>query len=88
MDDEWRQINKGYMETCEQVLGRAKAYRKEWICKKTWEIIEQQKVGKNTTNMGRTRNRKREASTRYQELNREAKRRCRRDRRVYVESEA
>ena len=38
--------------------------------------------------MFRTRNQKREASKRYQELNTEVKRRCRRDRRVYVESEA
>ena len=46
------------------------------------------KGGKNTINMARTRNQKREASKRYQELNREVKRRCRRDRRAYVESEA
>ena len=76
------------METCEQVLGRAKANRKEWISKETWELIEQRKVAKNTTNMARTRNQKREASKRYQELKREVKRRCRRDRRAYVEAEA
>ena len=34
------------------------------------------------------RNKKREASIRYQEFNREEKRRCRKDRRVYVNSEA
>ena len=39
-------------------------------------------------NMARTRMQKRDANKRYQELNREVKRRCRRDRRVYVESEA
>ena len=33
VDDEWRQIEQGYVETCEQVLGRAKANRKEWISK-------------------------------------------------------
>ena len=86
VDHEWRQIEQGYVETCEQVLGRAKANRKEWISKEAWEIIEQQKVTKNTANMSRTRNRKREPSLRYQEFNREVKRRCRRDRRVYVES--
>ena len=55
------------METCEQVLGRAKANRKEWISKETWELIEQGKVAKNTTNMARTRNQKRDASKRYEE---------------------
>ena len=85
LDDEWRQIEQGYMETCEQVLGRTKANRKEWISKETWELIEQRKGTKNTTNMARTRNQKIEASKRYQELNREVKRRCRRDRRAYVE---
>ena len=39
-------------------------------------------------NMARTRKQKRDANKRYQELNRELKRRCRRDKRVYVESEA
>ena len=51
-------------------------------------LIEQQKVAKNTTNMARMRKQKRDANKRNQELNREVKRRCRRDRRVYVESEA
>ena len=85
VDDEWRQIEQGYVETCEQVLGRAKANRKEWISKETWEIIEQRKVAENTAIISTTRNQKREASKRYQELNREVKRRCRRARRVYVE---
>ena len=39
-------------------------------------------------NMARTRKQKRDANKRYQVLNREVKRRCRRDKRVYVESEA
>ena len=33
--DEWRLIEQGYVETCEQVLGRAKANRKECISKET-----------------------------------------------------
>ena len=46
VDDEWRLIEQGFVETCEQVLGRAKANRKEWISKKTWEIIEQRNVAR------------------------------------------
>jgi len=88
VDDEWRLIEQGYVETCEQIPGRAKANRKEWISKETWEVIEQRKVAKNTRNMARTRKQKRDANQRYQELNREMKRRCRRDKRVYVELEA
>ena len=41
MDDEWRLIEQGYVETCEQVLRRVKA-----ISKETWEILEQRKVTK------------------------------------------
>ena len=37
-------------------------------------------------NMGRTRNHRRDASRRHQELNRKVKRSCKRDQRVYVES--
>ena len=40
VDDEWRLIEQGYVETCEQVLGRAKPSKKEWISKETWEAIE------------------------------------------------
>ena len=43
-------------------------------------------MAKNTGN--RTRKQKRDANNRYQELNRDVKRRYRRDKRVYVESEA
>ena len=39
-------------------------------------------------NMTRTRKQRRDASKRYQELNRELKRACRRDKRMYVESAA
>ena len=55
VDDEWRLIKQGYVETCEQVLGRAKAIRKEWISKETWEVIEQRNVANNTMNMARMR---------------------------------
>ena len=48
MDDEWRLIEQGYVETCGQVLGRPKANRKERISKETWEVIEQRKVAKKT----------------------------------------
>ena len=41
VDDEWRLIEQGYVETCKQVLGRAKPNRKEWISKETWDVIEQ-----------------------------------------------
>ena len=52
VDDEWSLIEQGYVETCEQVLGRTKANRKEWISKETSEAIEQRKVAKNTMNNG------------------------------------
>ena len=65
VEDKWRQIEQGYVETCEQVLSRAKANGKEWISKETCEIIEQRKEAKNTTNMARTRKQKRDANKRY-----------------------
>ena len=76
------------METCEKVMGRAKANRKEWISEETWGTTEKCKKAKNTMNMARTRNQTRDASTRHQELNREVKKSCRRDKRACVESEA
>ena len=88
VNDKWRQIEKGYVETYETLLGKAKSNKKEWIGNETWETIEQRKEAKNAVNMAKTRNQVRVASARYQELNREVKRSCRRDKRVYVESEA
>jgi len=35
VDDEWRQIEWGYVETCVKVLGQAKSNKKEWISKET-----------------------------------------------------
>ena len=81
-------MDQGYVETCEQVLHRAKANRKEWISKETWEVIEQRNAAKNTMNMAKIRKQKRDANKRYPELKREMNKRSRRDGRVYVESEA
>ena len=88
LDDEWREIEKGYVEAREEVLRKAKSTKKEWISKETWEIIERRQVAKNAVNMAKTRNQKRVASESYQEMNREVKRCCKRGKRVYVESEA
>ena len=82
VDDEWRLIEQGYMETCEQVLGRAKPNRKEWISKETWDVIEQQKVAKKHHEHGQNEKAEERCKQEVQELNREVKRRCRRDRRV------
>ena len=38
MDNEWRQIEQGYLQTCEKVLGPAKANSNEWISKETGKI--------------------------------------------------
>ena len=35
VDDEWRQIEQGYVETREKVLGQAKSNKKVWISKET-----------------------------------------------------
>ena len=70
------------------MLGWTKANRKEWLSKETWKIIEQQKEAKNSMISARMRKQGRDASERYQELNREVKRSCSRDKMVYVESEA
>ena len=34
VDDEWRKVEQGYVETCKKVLGQAKS-NKEWISKET-----------------------------------------------------
>ena len=56
VDDEWREIEQGYVEACEMVLGQVKPNKKEWISKEIWETIEQRKEAKNAVNMARTRN--------------------------------
>ena len=68
MDDEWREIEKGYVEACGEMLGKAKSTKKEWISKETWKIIERRQVAKNAVNMAKTRNQKRAASESYQYL--------------------
>ena len=70
------------------MLSRAKPNRQECISKETWEVIELGKVAKKHQEHGQDEKAEKRCKKRYQELNREVKRRCRRDRRVYVESEA
>jgi len=78
----WRRKNLRWM------MSGDRSNKKEWISKEIWETTEQRKEAKNAVNMARTRNQRRDASRRHQELNREVKRSCRRNKRVYVESMA
>ena len=73
----WRRKNLRWM------MSGNRSNKKEWISKEIWETIEQRKEAKNSVNMARTRNQRRDASRRHQ-----VKRSCRRNKRVYVESMA
>jgi len=57
VDDEWRLIEQGYVETCEQVMGKVKAMGRVKANRK------ERNVPKNTTNMARTRKQKRNAES-------------------------
>ncbi|KAL9986099.1 hypothetical protein ACROYT_G000178 [Oculina patagonica] len=69
VDDEWRQIEQSSVKTFEQVLGERRQTGRSASTKTTWEIIEQRKDAKNTTNITRTRNQKRDATTSLRPLN-------------------
>ena len=80
----WNTLKQATVGTCEEVLGRPSPNRKPWITDETWQKVEERKKLKQEVNQARTRQRKQEAATRYNEMAREVKRQLRSDKRSFI----
>ncbi|XP_078617289.1 uncharacterized protein LOC144885281 [Branchiostoma floridae x Branchiostoma japonicum] len=58
IETEWSIIKEAYTSTCEEVLGKVKRERKEWMSDDTWEKVEERRKLKANIDNCRTRNQK------------------------------
>ncbi|KAG7507515.1 hypothetical protein JOB18_036752 [Solea senegalensis] len=81
---EWSIIKEAYTSTCEEVLGKVKREKKEWMSQDTWLKVEERHNLKSNIDNSRTRNQKANATKLYIKANRKVKRSCRREKRKWI----
>ena len=86
LDQEWENIKQMYVSTCEEVLGKPKVERKEWMSEATWKLVEERKNLKLCIGNTKTRNQKKQAMVKHQEKDKEVKKSCRRDKATHMEN--
>ncbi|VDP65366.1 unnamed protein product [Schistosoma mattheei] len=85
MESNWKGIKEPITSTCHEVLGHMKHHRKEWITVDTLNKIQERRNKKAAINTSRTRAEKAKTQAEYTEVNKQAKRSIRTDKRKYVE---
>ncbi|XP_035692545.1 craniofacial development protein 2-like [Branchiostoma floridae] len=88
IETEWSTIKEAYTSTCEEVLGKVKRERKEWMSEGTWETVEERRKLKANIENCRTRNQKANAMKQYNSADRKVKKSCRRDKRKWISDKA
>ncbi|XP_078603943.1 uncharacterized protein LOC144877771 [Branchiostoma floridae x Branchiostoma japonicum] len=88
IETEWSIIKEAYTSTCEEVLGKVKRERKEWMSDDTWEKVEERRKLKANIDNCRTRNQKANAMKQYNSADRKVKKSCRRDKRKWFSDKA
>ncbi|XP_078580636.1 uncharacterized protein LOC144864435 [Branchiostoma floridae x Branchiostoma japonicum] len=88
IETEWSTIKEAYTSTCEEVLGKVKRERKEWMSEGTWEKVEERRKLKANIENCRTRNQKANAMKQYNSADRKVKKSCRRDKRKWISDKA
>ena len=81
----WEHTKDAIITTCEETLGYIQHNRKQWISEKTWETICERRQDKERILNATTRQQKRHATEQYAKRDKEVKRRCKQDKRDYVE---
>ncbi|VDP41730.1 unnamed protein product [Schistosoma curassoni] len=84
MESNWKGIKEAITSTCHEVLGHKKHYHKEWITVDTLDTIQERRNKKAAINTSRTRAENAKAQAEYTEVNKQAKRSIRTDKRKYV----
>ena len=85
IEDIWNNTKTMFTETSEKILGYKNNQKKDWITNETWNKIEERKNIKNKLNSSRTRAKKQELQVKYNEANKDIKKRVRQDKRKYIE---
>ncbi|CAH1268867.1 Hypp4012 [Branchiostoma lanceolatum] len=85
IEDQWQQVKKGWLDTCEEVLGKKKTHEKEWISFSTLRKLDTRKQKKAVLNASRTRSEKVKAPKAYTAVEKEVKKSIKRDKRDHIE---
>ncbi|KAJ4432815.1 hypothetical protein ANN_21454 [Periplaneta americana] len=81
----WNKIKENFIEVSEQTLGYKNVQKKDWMTTETWATIEQRRKAKHQINVCKARNQVKLLSIKYNDLNREVKRKVRRDKRKWFD---
>ena len=81
----WELTRDAIIKTCEETLGFIQQNRKRWISEKTWETICERRQDKERILNAKTRQQKRQTTEKYVKRDKEVKKRCKQDKRDYVE---
>ena len=79
VDTIWDEFKTAYNETTEVILGKRRKDVKEWVSENTLETMEERKEMKRKMNSTKSTRIARKWREEYRKLDREAKRKCKRD---------
>ena len=79
VDREWENIKNMYISSCEEILGKRKINRKEWMSENTWKLVEERRNLKDSVDRARTRAQNMQEMEKYYAKDKEVKNSCRRD---------
>jgi len=85
IENQWQQVKKGWLDTCEEVLGKKKPEHKEWISFSTLQKLETRKQKKTVLNTSRTRSGKMKAQEAYTAADKEVKKSIKKDKSDHFE---
>ena len=80
----WDEFKTAYNEIEEVILGKRRKDVKEWVSENTMKTIEERKEMKRKMNCTKSTRIASKLTEEYQKFDREMKRKCRRDKREYI----
>ncbi|CAG2245522.1 unnamed protein product [Mytilus edulis] len=85
LNEHWNKVKTMFNDTAENVLGIRDSTRKRWISDTTWNVIEKRRSTKSKCNQARSERLKEKLQKEYSELNKEVKKKARKDKLQYIE---
>ncbi|CAG2237726.1 unnamed protein product [Mytilus edulis] len=85
LNEHWNKVKTMFNDTAVNVLGIRDSTRKRWISDTTWNVIEKRRSTKSKYNQARSERLKEKLQIEYSELNKEVKKKARKDKLQYIE---
>ncbi|VDH89838.1 AP-5 complex subunit zeta-1 [Mytilus galloprovincialis] len=85
LNEHWNKVKTMFNDTAVNVLGIRDSTRKRWISDTTWNVIEKRRSTKSKCNHARLERLKKKLQKEYSELNKEVKKKARKDKLQYIE---